>query len=302
MFKTAIITVYLVALAAYPAIAQVKKSDRERANLIGPVKSVTSTFTDFTGENIEGTGYSVKPPKTVFYDVAGNEIEDQMVSDFGEQMGKTLKKFDSNRRLLESAWVDPNGKIMRKDVFAYVDDRLSEGKTFDGKGVPREKTAYVYDAKGRVLEEIYYDAVKPAAKTVYKYDSGELQWAEIAFFLIDGRKAIAPVGPCLGGHRVKSTYDDRGRTLTQDVFDETGDLKRGYRWTYDNKSNVATYISKSRGSTVTFVYNYEYDTRGNWVKQIAKGTSKEDGLNVFGKPATPYLRTTITTRKITYFQ
>lgn len=301
MFRIVIFTVFLLAFSSDATTAQVKRTDREKANLIGPVRSVTSTSADFTGTKIEGKGYSIKPSETVSYDEAGNELEGQMVSDFGEQMGKTVNKFDPERRLLESVWVNPKGKVVRKDVYAYSDGRLSEVTTFDDKNVLREKTVHVYDDKARLIEEVYYDSTKPVVKTVYTYDLKGAHPLEIAFFLNDGRKATAPVGPCLGAHRITATYDERGRTLTQDVFEDTGELKKGYRWTYDDKSNVATYISKSRSSTVTFVYGYEYDGRGNWIKRMATGTSKEDGLDVFGKPATPYVRTTVTTRKIEYF-
>lgn len=301
MFKTAIFTFFLIILSLHTTAAQVKNTDREKANLIGPVRSVTSTSADYTGDKIEGKGYSIKPPETVSYDEAGNELEDQMVSDFGEQMGKSVKKFDADHRLLEGLWVDPKGKVLRKDVFAYDDGRLSEINTFDDTNVLREKTVHVYDDKGRLSEEVYYEAAKPVAKTVYIYDQKGPQPVEVAFFLMDGRKATAPVGPCLGAHRIAATYDEKGRVLTQDVFENTGELKKAYRWTYDDKSNVATFTSKSPSSTVTFVYSYEFDVKGNWIKQIARGTSKENGLDVFGKPATPYVRTTVTTRKIVYF-
>ena len=300
MYKMTIFAVFLLTLSAYTT-AQVKQTDSEKANLIGPVRSVTSTSADFTGDRIEGKGYSIKPPETVSYDQAGNEVEDEMVSDFGEQMGKTVKKFDADHRLLESVWVDPKGKVLRKDVFAYVDGRLIEINAFDDNNVLREKTIRVYDGKAHLIEEAYYDSAKPVAKTVYSYDLKGAQPVEIAFFLADGRKATAPVGPCLGAHRITATYDEKERVLSQDVFEDTGALKKGYRWTYDSKSNVATYVSKSPSSTVMFVYSYEYDEEGNWIKQIATRTSKENGLDVFGKPATPYVRTTVTTRKIVYF-
>ncbi len=300
MFRTSISLLLLIATSAYAAIAQAK-TDREKANFIGPVKSFTSSSADFIGDKIDGKGLSIKPPETVSYDETGNELENQMVSDFGEQMGRTVKKFDPKHHLLENAWVDPKGKVVRKDIYVYVDGRLSEVKTFDAKDVLREKITYSYDDRARLIEEVYYDPTRPVAKTVYKYDERSAQPLEIAFFLNDGSKATAPVGPCLGAHRIVATYDEKGRTLTNEVFEENGTLKKSQRWTYDDRSNVSTYISKSRNSSVTYVYCYEYDERGNWIKQVATGTSKEDGLDVFGKPATPYVRTTVTTRKITYF-
>jgi hypothetical protein len=301
MFRTIIFTVVFFAFCVNTGNAQLRKTDREKAGLIGSVRSVTSASADFIGGKIEGKGYSLQPPETVTYDETGNEFEDQMVSDFGEQMGKTVKKFGPESRLVESAWVDPKGMVVRKDVFEYADGRLSEIKTFDDKNVLRERIVHVYDETARLIEEVYYDPEKVIAKTIYTYNSGASKPVEIAFFLADGRKATAPFGPCLGAHRIVAAYDDKGRTLSQDVFEDTGALKKGYHWTYDGKSNISSYIIKSPGSTVTFLYSYEFDSRGNWIKRVAKGTSKEDGLDVFGKPATPYVRTTVTTRKIAYY-
>jgi antitoxin component YwqK of YwqJK toxin-antitoxin module len=273
MFKAFFFAIMLLTLLASTATAQVKQSDREKANLIGKVKSVTSSSADFADGKIEGKGYSLKPPETVLYDEAGNEVEDQMVSDFGEQMGKSIKKFDSDHQLLENVWVDPKGSVVRKDVFVYADGKLSEIKTFDDKNLLREKTGRVYDEKDRLIQEIYYDPAKPVAKTVYVYSSGVTQPVEIAFFLTDGRKATAPVGPCLGAHRIVITYDENGRTLSEDMYEVTGELKKSYRWAYNDKSNITSYVTKSSSSTVTFVYSYEYDAKGNWVKQTATGTS-----------------------------
>ena len=301
MLRILIFSFFLLAFSAYNSTAQVGKTDREKAGLVGPVRSVTSSSADFTGDKIEGKGYSIKPPETVSYDEVGNVLEEQMVSDFGEQMGKTVKKFDLELRLVENIWFDPKGKVVRKNVYVYDGGRLTESRTSDDKNVIREKTVYVYDDKARLTEEVYYDPTKPVAKTVYTYDRTGSRPSEYAFFLSDGRKAIAPVGPCLGAHRIKSTYDEKGRTLTQDVFDDDGSLKKGYRWTYDDRSNIASYISKTRSSTVTFTYSYEFDAQGNWIKRTAKATTDVEGLDVFGEPATPYVRTTITSRKITYF-
>jgi hypothetical protein len=301
MFKEIVFFITFVAFVGFPSAGQDSKTDREKAGLIGSVKSITSSSADYSGEKIEGKGYSIKPPETVSYDVAGNEVEDQMVSDFGSQMGKTTNKFDQERRLIESVWTDPKGNILRKDVYTYTDGRLSEIKTYDEKDVLREKTAHVYNDKQLLLEEVYYDPAKPVAKTVYRYDPKRTDPLEIAFFMADGRKATAPVGPCMGAHRLVYTYDGRGRIATKDVFEDDGAFKKGYGWTYDEKGNIATYFIKSRGSRTTFIYRYEYDSRGNWIKQIAVGTSKEDGVDVFGKPAPPYVRTTVTTRVVTYY-
>ena len=172
--------------------------------------------------------------------------------------------------------------------------------TYNAAAVMVEKTVYSYDDKARLSAETYYDSGEPVAKTVYKYD-GLDKPAEIAFFMADGSKATAPVGPCLGAHRVTFSYDQKGKTIGQDAFETDGSQKRGYRWKYDGKGNIAEYFTETSGHSVNFVYRYEFDAKGNWIKRIATGTSIEKGLTVFGKPAVPYVRSTVTKREIAYY-
>ena len=137
----------------------------------------------------------------VIYDEAGREIERQPISDFGEAMGKISRNFGKDGLLAESIWTDPKGNLLRKDVFNYLNGKVSEMFTYNAAAVMVEKTVYSYDDKARLSAETYYDSGEPVAKTVYKYD-GLDKPAEIALKKEKGSKATAPVGPCLGAHRV----------------------------------------------------------------------------------------------------
>jgi hypothetical protein len=287
----------IVVSAAY---AQTTKSDREAARLIGAVKSVRSVSTDYAGDKIVGDGFMQRGGDYVFYDQSGRETDRKPVSDFGEPMGSMPRKYDLSGQMIESSWIDPKGSLLRKDVFEYVDGRVATHLSYDHSGKLIEKTSKTYGANGLLEYETYFDPITPVAKTIYKYDSSQ-RLIEVAFFLANGAKAVAPVGPCLGAHRVVNEYDQNGRIAEETFLETDGSKKKTYRWSYDGKGNFATYEIESNSSTARFVYRYEFDSIGNWTKQITTGTSLQKGLTVFGKPDTPYVRSTVTKREITYY-
>jgi antitoxin component YwqK of YwqJK toxin-antitoxin module len=300
MLKSTALSLALILLTTV-VTAQRVKTDRDSAGLIGPVKSVQSKSVDYQGDKIVGEGFMKIDGDKVTYDRDGREVDRKPVSDYGADMGRISKVFDERGLLTESTWVDPKGAVIKKNVLTYLaDGRLSQSLTYNGDGVLVVKTITSYDGQGRIDAETYYDPLKLAAKTIHKYDDRN-DLIEVAFFLADGRKATAPVGPCLGAHRVTFVYNDNRQIIAQAAFEDDGSKKKSYAWSYDEKGNVAKYVVENRGSTTTFVYKYEFDGRGNWIKRTATGTSLENGLTVFGKPGEPYVRTTLTTREITYY-
>lgn len=152
-----------------PAAAQ-SKTDRENAGLVGPVKSVRSKSVDYTGKEAVGQGLLKKSGDLVIYDRAGRETEREMVSDYGEAMGKVSQTVDSQGLLTGSLWTGPKGNVISKDVYTYSNGKRVEQLRYNGTGVLVEKTVKGYDSVGRLETDTYYDPAKPVAKTVYRYD------------------------------------------------------------------------------------------------------------------------------------
>ncbi len=287
------------------------KTDRERANLAGAVQNVRTSIWNYGGPE---SGRKPDSGDTVTFDKAGNELERIMVSDFGEAMGKQTQTFDKAGNLVESTWMDTKGRVREKRTFVYKDGRLSEILAYDGLNVIREKTTKIYNGNGSITEEIYHDPQKAVAKTVFTYDASGSA-TEMAFFMIDGTKAIAPVGPCLGGHKVTFTYDSQKRPITKAVFEAGGREKKRWTFGYDERGNYRSYEVKS-GSIVTKIeYTYEYDSQGNWIRSTSVSEADSSIFDLFkdpsGKAVTPgekkeFLERTrstrVTTRDITYFK
>ena len=139
----------------------------------------------------------------------------------------------------------------------------------------------------------------------------------MSFFLTDGSKAIARVGPCLGAHRVVHTHDDIGRILTQTVFETDGKEKKRFDYSYDAKGLYSESTARSPFSTVRYTFRYEYDAAGNWIKQTRITHSSNGMAKIFDsiaarsnetvtaeqkqKLADMDKRTTVTIREITYY-
>lgn len=305
------LTTLLIGILSFAAASGQTESDRTRANLIGAVKTVKESHYP----------YSDSKPKerdTVTYDVNGNEIERVMVSDFGELMGKQIQRFDTNGLIKETVFNDAKGNVKERSAYSFTNGKLTQILTFDGKGNLREKTTRTYNVNREFVEEVYFDPTTERAKTIFNYDEHG-NAIEMAFFMSDGQKAIAPVGPCLGGHRVTFTYDKNNQPITKIVFDAKGNIKKTWTYSYDNNGNFAIYTIKSGSHATKISYSYEYDEKGNWIKQTAVTESDDGGLldimmKATGKPISEEARKkaneeikkmstrrTVTTRQITYY-
>ncbi len=223
------------------------------------------------------------------YDSKGNEIERVMISDFGELMGKDVRTFNPDSSLRE-ATITAKGSVQRVDKYLYEAGQLSQILVYDSKGILRQKISKIYDQVGRVTEETYSDADTTRAKTVFRYDEiGNL--VETAFFLIDGQKAVAPIGPCFGAHRITYKYDSNRRVIASTAFEPEGDEKKAWTYSYDERGNYSLYTIKSRSSVTRITYTHEYDSRGNWTKRTTVSETDDNllqqMLNATGKKTTP---------------
>jgi len=294
--RTLLLPFVLLTLSGF-CLGQAKKSDRETAGLLGPVRTVGGTSVDYTGE-IKGIGFMKKGEDLVTYDANGFEIERRPISDFGEAMGRMTRTVDSDGRITASAWFDPKGSLVSRDAHIYENGKPTEQRTYDGKDNLVETTQRSYDSFGRLIRETYLEQGKPVARTEFK-NTG--QSVEASFFMADGSKAVAPAGPCLGAHRVVTVHDGEGRVTSQSFFEPDGKLKRSAKYTYNAEGRVVEYVGGTAHSTTTATYKYENDAKGNWIKRVQTASNIENGLTVFGYKPEPYVRITVTTREITYF-
>lgn len=271
-----------------------KMTDREKAKLLGAVRSVRSQMTDYIGRDLQGEGRA-KQLDTATYDENGNEVERTIYDDYGFLVGKEIHTRGANGDLLDSVLSDPEGEVMERRVYTYDGGKAIQVVTSDGKGNIGLKQVNSYGADGRLREETYYNPKEAAGRTGYRYDEkGRI--SEVAFYLANGSKAVAPIGPCLGAHRVTYSYDGKGRPIKVVAYEPDGELKKSWQYSYNPKGLIAEDIRESAWSRTTFAYTYVYDSHGNWIKQIAT-VNDQSKLSQMG----PDERKMMITREIAYY-
>ncbi|HYD36476.1 MAG TPA: hypothetical protein VEA60_02615 [Allosphingosinicella sp.] len=286
------------------APAAARQSDREEANLLGAVRSVQSRISEDAGAEREGG--RTRQLGLVAYDPSGNEVERTVHDDYGFLVGRERRTRDPDGNLIESVLTDPKGEILERQVYAYGGGRLAQIVHHDGSGKAGLRETHSYDSAGRLSDVTYYEGEEAVGRTAYRHD-GRGRVLEVAFFLADGSRAVAPVGPCLGAHRMTTAYDELDRPVEVVAYEPDGEKKKAWLYAYDSKGQLAEDRREDSSSIIVFAYSYEYDSRGNWTRQIATATRQakrsprlaalEHSLEVTGEP---YQSRTIISRQIAY--
>lgn len=282
------------------------KSDLERANLRGQVKSVRE-ISDISGPK-SGKGDFVE------YDQLGNEVRREIVSDFGEAMGTLIREVKPPGLTYKVESYSPEGVRTSQTNYVYVDGKLVNIQNFDV--VPRlfrDLTAFSYDASGKLIKESYMIGQENLfqANTIYTNDA-QGRPIEMAFFTINGQKMAATIGPCLGAHKVVMTYDGSGRPITKTAYEVDGSEKKRWTYSYDGNGNIREMNIKSPYSLTRINYKYEYDANGNWVtlttqteddslKTMLEATGKKVTESQLAEMKTAATRKAVTRREITYY-
>jgi antitoxin component YwqK of YwqJK toxin-antitoxin module len=266
-----LLAVFAVPLLFFGLAAAHKVPDREAEHLLGPVRSVSSKITKYIPGGSDKAGQT-QQQDLVAYDDKGNEAERTIYDDYGFLGGRQVSKRDSNGHLVESVLYDPEGATLERQVYAYSDGKLAGTVHYDGKGEVVLREVNSYDEQGRLGEVTYYEG-KQFAKTVYRYD-GEGRGSEAAFFLGDGSKAIATIGPCLGAHRMTYTYDETGRSHQVVAYEPDGKVQKSWLYAYNDKGLMSEEKLADDHEYTTRLHAYEYDSRGNWIKRVSTVTER----------------------------
>jgi len=294
--RNILLLICIVAFAG-AATAQPNLNLRGAADFFGHVKTISSMTVTYENDGTlasfwrSGRSYSV-------YDRAGNEIESTTLDEKKTPLYRVAKAYDNEGKLSETSFHDSAGKIAGKQTFRYESGRLAEVLEYDNAGTLRFKSTKSYDSTGKLTLETYYDPVNAVSKTVFKYDQ-KGNWIESAYFLTDGTKEMANVGPCLGVHRIASIYDADGKLITREFFYPGGPRSRKLSWVHGENGTHSEYLVEGEYTTTKYTYKYEFDEKRNWIKRTAIGSSVLKETKNLKNPR-PQITTTVTTREITY--
>ncbi len=288
-------TLLALPLLIFGLTAAKEVPDAQRENLFGPVRSVDVRMTRHLGDEAEDKGRPMQLD-IVTYDLNGHEIERTIYDDFGFVVGKQVVTRDANGNVTDRILSDPEGKVLERESFVYAGGRLAEIIYRNEKGEVGLRQVSTYGDDGLVREVAYHEAEKVVGRTVYRYDA-QGRGSEATYYRADGARAIAPIGPCLGAHRMTYEYDEKGRPAKVVAYEPDGRMKKSWRYSYNAKGDIAEERREDSWSREASTISYEYDSRGNWIRRVAI-------VNDVPKPGRrempPSKSRVIHSRKITY--
>ena len=278
--KKIISTLCIIVFVAVQVSAQnTKQSDWENYELKGKVKSITEKNWDIKEEATDTTFIEFKFNETGFFttktitysdgrkkihtfDAIGNEIE--YINDKGF---KSTYTYDEKGNMIGSDDSDPD--YGGKSVYKFnSDNRLIETINYEPDSTIYSHYIYQYDAKGNRIEYDDYKGKEIVGKGTYTYnDAGKK--TETAFYLRGKLDEITHY-----------SYYDGGEESTEKIFDAEGKLKSTYSFLYDEKRNLinmtVTDIEPEKTTERIYSYSYEYDAQGNWITHTSY--SNKDGI------------------------
>lgn len=239
----------LIILPCTPGDASSAMNAREKNDLIGPVRTVTT----------KGSGSS----KTETYDAEGKLLETAIYLE--QEKTPTRYLFSHNHRgnLLEENVYKSDGTLMYRNLFAYGYDSSGRETAVvaaspDGAFSHAEFSTY---AKRGYLSEKFYVNTSGIYRNVFDVQ-GHIVYSAL---FRDGQLF----------NEVKFSYDSWGRVVELISYSPTGVVTGKNVNEYDDSGRriLRTAEKFQQGAAGRSVTTYEYDSAGNWVKALMKNES-----------------------------
>ncbi len=213
----------------------------------GPRELSASVLYDVRGNKTEVTG-SISVGKTIYiYDAQGNKTEEVLYSSDGSLSSKIVHTYDAQGKRTETV-SSASGRFRRPSL---------------------NKTLYTYDGQGHLSRQIFCDAAGCMDQASYSYDPQGNLIEEVYYYPGGGIKLHLEHAYDGQGQRTETTSEDaHGSALGIDKVVTTYD-------THGNILEITSYFTHKVGDEedrlipppTKFVYTYEFDAHGNWIKQ-----------------------------------
>ena len=278
---------FVLGLLCITPIASQTKTDKDRDQLVGPVKSVEAYLVEF----VKKDNRFVEKRRAWYtntYNTDGNYSEKLSYDNNGEISSKNVHTYDGTGRSTGyeeyAALLDKTLTIPRRHVYKLNEEgRKVEYVVLESNGSIGTRFVYKYDAKGNLTEQQWYAHTgQLGGRLVYtfdengnetsqtSYDGGALSWKSSSKYDANGNRTewLQHHGKTLR-YKIVYTYDSKGRVLEK----ETTEFNR-------HPNALPTSHAPEAGKVV---YTYDDEKR---TKEVA--TYKVDGTlkeNAFDIPA-----------------
>jgi hypothetical protein len=241
MKKTTFALLCFFLCVAHTAFAQQPKTDLQRINLKGKIKSIKAS--QYKAKDVFGTPAKdgLEEYSITTYNRAGNINEENFYKANGALYAKKVHKYNEKGLRTDLSHYTASGTLAAKYVCQYdAKGFLTEEKAYDENGKQTSRLTYRYDEKGNVIEQLAYssDETKAPMSETSKYDeAGNI--VERVYLM-----------PAISQHKTTTalTY-----TANQDVAKLT-----------QVREDIAT---KKVVYQSVFQFEYQLDAKNNWTSQ-----------------------------------
>lgn len=193
----------------------------------------------------------------------GNMIEKTIYKSDSSLYLKNLFKYDNKGNKIEEIWYYPSGDIDRKMTYKYDEQGdMTEFNSYSSTGelYTSSKHIYKYDDQGNMIEiRSYYDNnFDVYSLDLYKYDD-KGNMIEYIWYHFDGSLQ----------KKEHYLYDDNGNMIEKKDFSSDGTIIEVVS-IFNDKGNIIEKkrLNLNRILESLYTYDYENDSRGNWIKKI----------------------------------
>jgi hypothetical protein len=166
----------------------------------------------------------------------------------------------------EESLANPDGSQASKAVYTYdKKGNKTEVNAFQPDGNPNLKITSKYDSKGFETERTVSDVSGGGDNwyTTYKYDNGGNKTEEMILHL-DGDPS-----------KILYKYDEKGNMTESNQVKPDGSSAVMHTYKYDDNRNKTEMTTTEQGILkITYSYRYEFDSKGNWVKEFDYDSGK----------------------------
>lgn len=276
-----------------PILSQTK-TDRDRAELVGPVKKVEAYLVDFDMKEGSSVEKKRRPWYSTTYNNEGNLLEKVSYDQTGAISEKLIHTYDAQGRNTGyeeySAIMDKSLSIPRRHLYKLDDEgRKVEYIVFESDGSVGTRFVYKYDASGNLIEDSWFahtgllggksvytfnEKGKPTTQAAYSGD-GTLNWKNISKYDDQGNRTewLQYHGEILR-YKITSSYDNKGRILENETFEFNGNpnVHTSHApepgkvvYTYDDEKRTKEIATHKVDGTLKSKAVYAYDERGTEV-------------------------------------
>jgi len=239
---------------------------------LGPIKTVKETILGPIDKNDKYINSTPPVYRLTQFNEKGYMASETTYKEDGAVRSILQYQYDKDGMLIESLWMKGDRTVTLKSVFHYDDKkRVVLRALFRADGAPDMRSTFTFDPKERrcrlhmfsgpddpspVWEDFYYDAKDHLVKSIWYQDDGTLFSTNVYRYDKKGQRVGNSGYKADGSLHYKNKYGARGEYLNRTYYKPNGDINFKY------------------------LYEYNYDKRGNWTRMILSKVVIKDGKEV----------------------